>query len=166
MKNSLLLKSLIYGGIDGIITIFNLIAGIEGAKLHVNYIIVICIAALISDGLSMGIGDYLSIKAHTKSNNIEDKSIKPNINAITTFGSFVLFGSVPLIIYIFINNIQKYRFLKMYIATLISLFVLGIIQSNYTNEKWYKSGIQVSSFGGITALLSYNISKYFAGIFL
>ena len=36
MINNYILKSIIYGGIDGIITMFNIAAGITGAKLKQN----------------------------------------------------------------------------------------------------------------------------------
>eukprot|EP00486_Rosalina_sp_Unknown_P012610 CAMPEP_0201591922 /NCGR_PEP_ID=MMETSP0190_2-20130828/189958_1 /ASSEMBLY_ACC=CAM_ASM_000263 /TAXON_ID=37353 /ORGANISM="Rosalina sp." /LENGTH=275 /DNA_ID=CAMNT_0048050461 /DNA_START=32 /DNA_END=859 /DNA_ORIENTATION=+ len=53
-------KSIIYGGLDGIITTFAIVAGIAGADLTTDVILVLGFANLIADGLSMGIGDYLS----------------------------------------------------------------------------------------------------------
>mmetsp|Transcript_42041 Transcript_42041/g.67586 ORF Transcript_42041/g.67586 Transcript_42041/m.67586 type:complete len:292 (+) Transcript_42041:28-903(+) len=53
-------KSIIYGGLDGIITTFAIVAGIAGANLDVEVVLVLGFANLIADGLSMGIGDYLS----------------------------------------------------------------------------------------------------------
>eukprot|EP01084_Bolivina_argentea_P208468 355409_1 len=53
-------KSIIYGGLDGIITTFAIVAGIAGADLSTEVILVLGFANLIADGLSMGIGDYLS----------------------------------------------------------------------------------------------------------
>eukprot|EP00486_Rosalina_sp_Unknown_P008519 CAMPEP_0201580330 /NCGR_PEP_ID=MMETSP0190_2-20130828/43018_1 /ASSEMBLY_ACC=CAM_ASM_000263 /TAXON_ID=37353 /ORGANISM="Rosalina sp." /LENGTH=203 /DNA_ID=CAMNT_0048016169 /DNA_START=26 /DNA_END=633 /DNA_ORIENTATION=- len=56
-------KSIIYGGLDGIITTFAIVAGIAGADLATEVILVLGFANLIADGLSMGIGDYLSESA-------------------------------------------------------------------------------------------------------
>ena len=56
-------KSLIYGGVDGIITTFAIVAGVVGANLDFNVIIILGFANLLADGLSMGIGDYLSSKS-------------------------------------------------------------------------------------------------------
>ena len=164
MINNYILKSIIYGGIDGIITMFNIAAGITGAKLKTKYIFILGLAVLISDGLSMAIGDYLSLEAdikrketHEKDNLVKD--INPINNASITFLSFVFFGFVPIIVYSFINGNQKSKFIKLFISIIISLFILGIIQSYYTKEKWYISGTKLSSFGTVTSLLSYNISK-------
>ena len=56
-------KSIIYGGLDGIITTFAVVAGVRGADLDVEVILVLGFANLVADGLSMGVGDFLSEKA-------------------------------------------------------------------------------------------------------
>ena len=72
------LRSLIYGGIDGIITIFNLISGIEGAKMKSKVIIILGLGTLIADATSMGFGDYLSIQAESKYKNDSNNPNNPN----------------------------------------------------------------------------------------
>lgn len=57
------IKSLIYGGLDGIITTFAVVAGVAGASLSMGIVLILGFANLIADGLSMAIGDYLSTKA-------------------------------------------------------------------------------------------------------
>lgn len=57
------IKSLIYGGLDGIITTFAVVAGVAGASLSAGVVLILGFANLIADGLSMAIGDYLSTKA-------------------------------------------------------------------------------------------------------
>jgi VIT1/CCC1 family predicted Fe2+/Mn2+ transporter len=62
-KSGAYIKSGVYGGLDGIITTFAVVAGVAGAGLNVSVILVLGISNLIADGISMGIGDYLSSKA-------------------------------------------------------------------------------------------------------
>lgn len=57
------IKSMVYGGLDGIITTFAVVAGVAGAKLEVMIVLILGFANLIADGLSMAVGDYLSTKA-------------------------------------------------------------------------------------------------------
>jgi vacuolar iron transporter family protein len=57
------IKSLIYGGLDGIITTFAVVAGVAGAALSPGVVLILGFANLIADGLSMAIGDFLSTKA-------------------------------------------------------------------------------------------------------
>lgn len=52
-----------FGGLDGIITTFAVIAAVAGANLDTNIVILMGFANLVGDGISMGFGDYLSSKA-------------------------------------------------------------------------------------------------------
>ena len=56
-------KSIIYGGLDGIVTTFAIVTGVRGAELDTEIILVLGICNLVADGLSMGVGDFLSEKA-------------------------------------------------------------------------------------------------------
>ena len=56
-------KSAVYGGLDGIITTFAVVAGVAGASLNTGVVLILGFANLIADGLSMAIGDYLSTKS-------------------------------------------------------------------------------------------------------
>ncbi len=51
----------VYGSLDGIVTTFAIVAGSFGAGLGGGIIIVLGLANLIADGLSMSVGNYLSI---------------------------------------------------------------------------------------------------------
>src|SRR5688500_4118811 len=58
------IRELIYGANDGIITTFAVVAGVAGGGLHVTAVLVVGAANLLADGLSMGVGNYLAIRAH------------------------------------------------------------------------------------------------------
>ena len=60
------LRSVIYGGVDGIITMFNIISGVEGGNLKYKVIFILGFSALISDAFSMGVSDFLSVDANNK----------------------------------------------------------------------------------------------------
>ena len=57
------IKSIMYGGLDGIISIFAVVAGAAGAGYGPNVVIVLGVSTLIADALSMGVGDAMSSKA-------------------------------------------------------------------------------------------------------
>jgi VIT1/CCC1 family predicted Fe2+/Mn2+ transporter len=67
------IKSLIYGGLDGIITTFAVVAGVAGAALSPGIVLIMGFANLIADGISMAIGDFLSSKAENEYNAAERK---------------------------------------------------------------------------------------------
>ncbi len=57
------LGEFVYGGIDGSVTTFAVVAGSAGASLDSSIIIILGFANLIADGFSMSVGSYLSNKS-------------------------------------------------------------------------------------------------------
>lgn len=57
------LPELVYGSIDGIVTTFAVVAGSAGAELSTSVVLILGMANLFADGLSMSIGSYLSKKS-------------------------------------------------------------------------------------------------------
>jgi len=69
------LREFVYGGIDGAVTTFAVVAGGFGADLDSGIIIILGFANLLADGFSMSVGAYLSAKSdkenYKKHENIE-----------------------------------------------------------------------------------------------
>lgn len=65
----------VYGGIDGSVTTFAVVAGSAGAQLDSAVVIILGFANLIADGFAMSVGSYLSTKSekqkYQKHKNIE-----------------------------------------------------------------------------------------------
>ncbi len=57
------LPDFVYGGIDGAITTFAVVAGVVGAGLSTPVILILGFANLLADGFSMAVGKYSSDKA-------------------------------------------------------------------------------------------------------
>ncbi|MCX2738864.1 VIT1/CCC1 transporter family protein [Pontibacter anaerobius] len=57
------LPEFVYGGIDGAITTFAVVAGATGASLDIPVVIILGFANLIADGFSMSVGNFFSTKA-------------------------------------------------------------------------------------------------------
>jgi VIT1/CCC1 family predicted Fe2+/Mn2+ transporter len=55
------IRDLIYGANDGVITTFAVVAGVTGGALSARAVLIVGVANLLADGLSMGVGNYLSI---------------------------------------------------------------------------------------------------------
>jgi VIT1/CCC1 family predicted Fe2+/Mn2+ transporter len=104
------IKSLIYGGLDGIITTFAVVAGVAGADL--------------AAGVDIMMVEELGL--------IEDDE-SPLKNALVTFFSFQVFGFVPLLAYVlarFIPALTSNLFLTAAILTGVTLFALGALKTN------------------------------------
>ena len=57
------ISEFVYGGIDGAITTFAVVAGATGASLDISVVIILGLANLIADGFSMSVGNYFSTQA-------------------------------------------------------------------------------------------------------
>ncbi|XP_048132127.1 uncharacterized protein LOC115743035 [Rhodamnia argentea] len=55
-----IVKSIVYAGLDAIVTCFSLISAISAGRLSSGDVLVLGFANLVADGISMGCGDYLS----------------------------------------------------------------------------------------------------------
>jgi VIT1/CCC1 family predicted Fe2+/Mn2+ transporter len=53
----------VYGGIDGAVTTFAIVAGVTGAQLSAGIILILGLANLLADGFSMAASNYLGTKA-------------------------------------------------------------------------------------------------------
>ncbi len=53
----------VYGGIDGAITTFAVVAGAAGAKAGLEWVLIFGFANLIADGFSMSVGNYFATKS-------------------------------------------------------------------------------------------------------
>ncbi|KAJ1625244.1 Ccc1 family, partial [Pavlovales sp. CCMP2436] len=57
------LKSFIFGGLDGIITTFAVVAAVVGGNLDWTVAVTLGVSNVLGTGISMGLGDYYSTKA-------------------------------------------------------------------------------------------------------
>lgn len=63
------LRDFIYGGIDGAVTTFAIVAGVVGASLSANIVIILGLANLLADGLSMAASNYSGTKTELDDRN-------------------------------------------------------------------------------------------------
>ncbi len=59
------LRDWIYGGIDGAVTTFAVVAGVVGAELSTSVILILGTANLIADGFAMAAGNYSATRAES-----------------------------------------------------------------------------------------------------
>lgn len=61
-----LLKAAVFGANDGIVTTFAVVAGVAGAGLSPSIILIMGIANMVADGISMGMGDFLGERSERR----------------------------------------------------------------------------------------------------
>jgi len=60
------LKPIIFGGLDGILTSFAIVAGAAGGGLSPQVVMILGFSNIFADALSMGVGEFLSSKANNE----------------------------------------------------------------------------------------------------
>lgn len=60
------LKSVIFGGLDGTLTAFAIVAGAAGGNLSTGVVLILGFSNILADALSMGVGEFLSSKAENE----------------------------------------------------------------------------------------------------
>ena len=93
------LPSFVYGGSDGAVSYFTLMAGAYGAGLPIKMLIAIGISNVCADAFSMASADYLSEDSKDINKNIKKgtRLSEEFTNASVTFFAFILLGIIPLI---------------------------------------------------------------------
>lgn len=168
--NGALVKAAVYGANDGIITTFAVVSGVTGASLDLKVIIILGIANLIADGISMGVSDYLGERAehdykHHRGEKHSDSDVVWHTGAVT-FGSFVVAGSVPLVPYLlaFVLGLQlQNQFFISSLGTALALFAVGVARTAVTKGSWWKNGLQVLAVGAGAAAVAYLLGDVVAG---
>lgn len=159
------LSQLVYGGIDGIVTTFAVVAASVGASLDSSVVIILGLANLIADGFSMGISAYLAGKSQraidVKLGKIRDiDHVNPTSAGLVTFASFVVIGFVPVMIYVVdyvldlgLNN------LFMFASILAGLAFAGVgwLKSFVTEEAIPRAIVETVFLGAIAAGAAYFI---------
>ncbi|GMH99430.1 hypothetical protein TrLO_g148 [Triparma laevis f. longispina] len=60
------IKAIVFGGLDGILTSFAIVAGAAGGGMTPQVVLVLGFSNIFADALSMGVGEFLSSKAHNE----------------------------------------------------------------------------------------------------
>jgi VIT1/CCC1 family predicted Fe2+/Mn2+ transporter len=151
------IRDVVYGANDGIITTFAVVAGVTGGALSPRAVLIVGAANLFADGLSMGVGNYLSIRSNESAREAEDlpeEEASPARHGIATFLAFLAAGAIPLMPYIlpFANG---QTLAVSVLLTFGALFVVGSLRSLVTVDRWWAAGLEMLGLGAVVAVAAY-----------
>jgi vacuolar iron transporter family protein len=160
------IRDLVYGANDGIITTFAVVAGVAGGGLSVAAVLVVGIANLTADGLSMGVSNYHSIRANEsarEARNLPIEEAHPVRHGLATFLAFVVAGALPLAPYL-LPDLAADRFLLSTGFTLAALFGVGAARALVTADRWYAAGTEMLLLGVVVAGVAYGSGALVASL--
>jgi VIT1/CCC1 family predicted Fe2+/Mn2+ transporter len=151
------IRDLVYGANDGIITTFAVVAGVAGGALSTRAVLIVGAANLLADGLSMGVGNYLGIRAEEGSRALQglpEAEASPVKHGLATFLAFVAAGAVPLAPYFTGSGVAS-RLSISIVLTLVALFGVGATRSIFSEDSWWKTGLEMLTLGVIVAVVAF-----------
>ncbi len=163
------LREFVYGGIDGSVTTFAVVAGATGAHFVPKVILVLGFANLVADGFSMSVGSYLSTKSEHevmhKRGIVHQSEPSPAINGLATFVAFVLVGLVPLLVYTanLVFGLQiRHPFLTTSVMTGLAFVGIGFLKSRVAATPMVRAILETVILGTIAASFAYGVGDVLA----
>ena len=151
------IRDLVYGANDGIITTFAVVAGVTGGTLAPVTVLVLGVANLLADGLSMGVGNYLGIRSDERvreAQQLPEQEAFPFRHGLATFIAFVIAGAVPLVPYVF-SSIETDRFVWSTVLSLVALFGVGAARTRVGTGSWWSNGFEMLGLGVLVGAVAY-----------
>eukprot|EP01061_Rhynchopus_euleeides_P034796 TRINITY_DN58721_c0_g1_i1.p1 TRINITY_DN58721_c0_g1~~TRINITY_DN58721_c0_g1_i1.p1 ORF type:complete len:179 (+),score=39.32 TRINITY_DN58721_c0_g1_i1:42-578(+) len=152
-------KSLVFGGLDGVCTSLALVwSGVAAGNQAVSSrsILVMGIAGLISQGFSMGLGNYLGGTVDSAT------AAQAFRSGLVMFASFVGFGIIPLLSCLVprsLLSLESQIFLLV-ATTAFSLFLLGMLTGSLSKQSIAMSGMGMIATGLCAASVSFSVSWF------
>lgn len=164
LTNPKVLRGAVFGANDGLITTFAVVAGSAGAGLPVRVVLILGLANLLADGVSMGMGDFLAERTEQRLRKVQKQEyVKSRLweSGLATFLAFVLVGSLPLLPYLLyffgVTIGQEYQFPLSIFSTAVTMFFVGSIRTFVTKGSWWKNGSEMLAIGALAAGVAYAI---------
>ena len=158
------IRDLVYGANDGIITTFAVVSGAAGGALSYTAILIIGAANLAADGMSMGVGNLLAIRAHERvraAQNLPEEEAYPWKHGAATLLAFVGAGAIPLLPFLLPGAFGTRAWWSTAL-TLAALFTVGATRATLTLERWWRAGLETLSLGALVAIAAYGASALVA----
>ncbi|EAR15979.1 VIT1/CCC1 transporter family protein [Robiginitalea biformata] len=176
-KHEAYLSEFVYGGMDGCVTTFAVVAGSVGASLDSAVIIILGFANLIADGFAMSVGAYLShntardnrLKLQATENPAAGQTPagvpdpEPGKSALriggVTFASFLAIGLVPLLVYVvdYLYPLDVNHFLVACILTGIGFLFIGLLKAYVNRTRMLRAVVEVLALGAAAAIVAYYV---------
>jgi len=160
------IRDIVYGANDGLITTFAVVSGVAGGALTHLAVLVIGAANLAADGMSMGVGNLLAIRAEERAreaDGLPELEAYPWKHGLATLVAFVIAGSVPLLPYLMpLDGFS--RLALSTVMTFVGLFVLGAARAIITRDRWWRTGLETLLLGAVVAAAAYGAGLLMATV--
>jgi VIT1/CCC1 family predicted Fe2+/Mn2+ transporter len=151
------IRDFVYGANDGLITTFAVVSGVSGGSLSHLAVLVVGAANLAADGVSMGVGNLLAIRADERAREAEglpELERYPWKHGLATLVAFVGAGTLPLVPFLLPLD-PAWRVTWSSASTFAALFGLGCVRGVITSERRWRAGLETLALGAVVAIAAY-----------
>jgi VIT1/CCC1 family predicted Fe2+/Mn2+ transporter len=160
------MRDRVYGANDGIITPYAVVAGVTGGALSPTAVLIVGAANLAADGLSMGVGNYLAIRANESAREAEslpEEEASPARHGFATFAAFATAGALPLVPYMLALPAGSQPVSAAMLA-MAGLFGIGALRTTVTAGTWWKVGLEVLTLGAVVGAAAFGAGALVSSI--
>jgi VIT1/CCC1 family predicted Fe2+/Mn2+ transporter len=151
------LRDLVYGALDGVITTLAVIAGAAGAHLEPRIGIILGLANLVADGLSMGASNYLGLKSELEQAHHSVAAEAPWRHGLATAAAFATVGSVPLAAYVVAPPLGLPVLPVAGVLSAAALVMAGAVRAPFVRKRAWVSAGEMLLIGGAATLAAYGV---------
>jgi VIT1/CCC1 family predicted Fe2+/Mn2+ transporter len=164
LENANTIRAGVFGVQDGIVSTFGLTMGVAGSvaagQISPEAILVAGIAGLVSGSLSMGAGEYVSVRTQRellarRGDRSDDDNVNPLKAALANSGLFVLGAVVPLVPFVFLAGLAAVA--ASSVMSVVALFTAGALLTRLTGQSPWRSGMRMLLIGGGAGVLGYAV---------
>jgi len=158
------IRDLVYGALDGAITTMAVVAGTAGAALPPRIGVILGLANLIADGLSMGASNYLGLKSELQQAGRSIREEAPWRHGLATAAAFVVVGALPLLGYVIGPMIGQPVLHVAAALTAIALFAAGAVRAPFVKRPVWKSALEMLAVGAVAGAAAYGVGALASSI--
>jgi VIT1/CCC1 family predicted Fe2+/Mn2+ transporter len=151
------LRDMVNGALDGVITTMAVVAGASGAQLGGRVAVILGVANLIGDGISMGASNYLGLKSELEQAGGDVRREAPWRHGLATVAAFVAAGSVPLLAYLLPRPAGVPVLPLAALLSLLALAATGAARARFVSRGKCKSAVEMMLVGAAAGLAAYGV---------
>jgi len=153
------LRDMVYGALDGVITTMAVLAGTEGASLSMRVGLILGLANLLGDGISMGASNYLGLRSELEQTGGSVAVEAPWRHGLATVAAFILVGAAPLLAFV-VSTATGWRVFPL-AATLAAatLIVAGAVRATFVGKTIVRSALEMLAVGAAAGGAAFAVGK-------
>jgi VIT1/CCC1 family predicted Fe2+/Mn2+ transporter len=153
------LRDMVYGALDGVITTMAVLAGTEGASLSMRVGLILGLANLLGDGISMGASNYLGLRSEIEQEGGSVAAEAPWRHGLATVAAFILIGSVPLGAFV-VSAWTGVRVFPVAAAlAALALVIAGVVRAAFVGKTAARSAVEMLSVGVLAGGAAYLVGR-------